>query len=192
MNIFKAPSYRTYTIVDEGVIMHWMDNRPRRTLIHPRVRYSIYAKQQTVVNTPDYLYKYSYIGATEKLFTIDPKSVVNARFYTDEFLNTCYFPRDRNSGYKNAQQGSNCVVYTEPVVIPNIQCLIRIFCDRDFIDSIDSRFHFSPWFSDLSLPFAWSSTKMDWYYMWCVSLTGSVCGMGKADLPGAVISIKEL
>lgn len=193
MNVFKAPSYRTYTLRDEGVVMHWMDkSRVRTTLIYPDIIYSVYAKEDTIIGTDDYKAKYSYIGATEELFTVDPKSVVNAKYYTDEFLNACYFPKDNSTAYMNAKRSANCLVYSNKVVIPTIQCLVRIFCDRHFIDSIDSRFHISNWFDDLPVPFAWSSTKMDWYYMWCVSCSGSVGGIGKSDLQGAVIPIKEL
>ena len=64
--------------------------------------------------------------------------------------------------------------------------------NEHFIDSIDPRFHLSDWFCHNSIPFVWSSTQMDWYYMWGITSTGMVCGMGKSDNLGVVIPIVEL
>lgn len=189
----NAPSYREYEVVTDGVIMNWQyQGYRRRTLIFPTTFTSIYAKENVQLDGPSHAGRYGYIGSTKDCEFVDPRSVVNAKYYTDCFLDNCLSPQDGFSAYCN-RTNHQSIIYTKTEwVIPTIECLIRIYCDRQFIDSIDSRFHLSNWFDNNSIPFVWSSSQMDWYYMWVINSSGCVCGMGKADNEGGVIPIAEI
>ena len=191
----QALSYREYEVKENGIIMTWYDReklQPNRTLIRPYTITSIYAKENVQFDTPCYKQMVGYLSASTDMILPDPQTVTDCAYFTDKYLDSRLFAKDDNSSFVNARLHKSCVYQNKDFFIPTIQCLARIFCDRVFIDSIDPRFHLSDWFKHNPIPFVWSSTQMDWYYMWGITSTGMVCGMGKCDNLGVVIPIVEL
>ena len=189
----QAPSYRTYEVKEKGIIMTWYDRqRPKHTLIYPYIITSIYAGRNTQFDTPCYKQMTTYLWSSETVPLPDPQLISDCAYFTDNYLDSRLFVKDDNSSLVNARAHKSCVYQNKDFFVPTIQCLARIFCDRHFIDSVDPRYHLSDWFSNNPIPFVWSSTQMDWYYMWGITSTGMVCGMGKCDNLGIVIPIVEL
>ena len=155
---------------------------------------------------------YAYIASDKTNQYTDPclSSQNAAETFTDQFLDTRLFYKDNNSSKHNTdcicKQFSStefaagwCKQYD--ACLPNIQTLVRLFCDCVIIDSLDPTvqtnkdqsltYSSGGWFTKHIPCFAQSSSEYDYYYPWCVLSSGLVGCVGKCDIVGGVIPVCE-
>lgn len=148
-----APSGRKYSRDKDGTLMIWYDRGiERNTLILDATyrSYKIWSPDcnNTVQGLASCQEGYSYIASdvNEHYSNPDISKQSKAKLFGDSFLDTRLFYKDVNSGQHNTQ----CVYeqFSSPeyacgwcfsldACLPNIQTLVRIFCDAEVIDSLD-------------------------------------------------------
>lgn len=199
-----------------GTVMIWKDNgTPRETLIldgefRRYLKWSI--DDTSIPGLAPSNQGYGYINDFSS-FKHDPILSVQSRLSeiaTDQYLDSRAFYKDINTSNHNTDCIANKTTstlfassYCKSIgcCLPNIQTLVRIFCDGPIIDSLDPTIKdrqdiglsvsSNGWFGN-DIPFAWSSSEFDYYYAWTVLSTGLVGTVGKCDLAGGVIPVMEL
>lgn len=215
--MITAPSGRKYYREKNGSVMVWKDQGTEHsTLILDSVYRSYKIWSSDCNNSIDGIAScqdgYSYIASDKDEQYSDPKlsSQSLAALFTDEFLDTRFFYRDKHSSKHNTECICKQFSSTEFAAgwcsylgasLPNIQTLVRIFCDSKVIDSLDPTinayvdksltYRNNGWFSFQIPSFAWSSSEHDYYYPWCVLSSGLIGCVGKSDLVGGVIPVYE-
>lgn len=220
MNKVTALSGRQYYRNDcnNGTVMCWYDrsNYKETLILDAKFRsYKIWSKRNETLLNCGIKDRYGYISSDISNEITNPQlsnQNIISQIATDQYLDSRLFPKDNNSSNHNTNviidkdsDSFDCSAgYCRSVDcdLPNIQTLVRIFCDGPIIDSLDPTIiEYSDrsltvtnngWMSNGTIPFAWSSTEYDNYYAWIVSYTGLVGTVGKSDLVGGVIPIKEL
>ena len=199
-----------------GTVMCWKDNGvPKETLILDcefRRYLNWFSDNVEIPGLQPSNQGYGYIIDTvaSKSNPINSTQLALSEIATDQYLDSRLFYKDENTSKHNtdhisAKNSSKLIAasYCKSIdsCLPNIQTLVRIFCDGSVIDSLDPTIKYNSdmclsvksngWFSS-DIPFAWSSSEFDYYYAWTVLSTGLVGTVGKCDLVGGVIPVKEL
>lgn len=214
--MYIAPSGRKYYRADNGSVMVWNQcGKEHATLILDSC-YRTYKIQcsdnSSIVGLSPCMDGYAYIASDKSNQFTDPtlSNQPAASLFTDEFLDSRLFYKDPNTSRHNTncinrhQQSADFAAgycYSMNCSLPNIQTLIRLFCDAQTIDMMDPSsatnadrsltYNDGGWFSQQIPSFAQSSSECDFYYSWCVLSSGLVGCVGKSDLMGGVIPVYE-
>lgn len=200
----------------DGTVMLWKDRGVNReTLILDSV-YRQYLKWFSSNSEIEGLVScaegYGYINDARETRN-NPKSSIQSvlnKIGNDEYLDSRFFYKDVNTSQFNTEciksKNSSELLASSycgslNASLPNLQTLVRIYCDGPIIDQLDSSSKYYPdksltvslggWFYS-DIPFAWSSSEFDYYYAWTVLSTGLVGTVGKSDLIGGVIPVIEI
>lgn len=215
---FVSPSgrifYRHWS--DNGTVMKWSHHGIQKETLILDAKYRSYGLwSDNCIETPDLLRSqngYGYIASTYQNQYTDPIESEQIKRYfksSDEYLDSRMFFHDPNSSTHNSDRIINnyklsaAKICSEvDAVLPSLELLVRIYCEGPILDKLDPTVREFPdqiftvkgggWFSRQTPSFAWSSSEHDYYYPWCVLNSGLVGCVGKTDLPGGIIPVREI
>lgn len=120
---------------------------------------------------------------------------------TDAVLDAKFNWRDEHTSKENTDAAStltafafcrNIKVNGVGCDLPNMQTLVRIFCDRATIHSLDSSDTSDRWSSWFDGSYVWSSSEYSSGRAWCVRYDGYVYNYGKGGSKYCVVPVQNL
>ena len=176
-----------------GSVMVWNDNgTTRRTLILDMKYHNVtkhWGDYTDISGITNYDYRV-FIGETGYILGSSNSNTSAYNAQTDAVLDAKFNWRDPNTSKQNTDliiaqypSGNYAANYCRSKTVngigcdlPNMQTLVRIFCDRATIHSLDSSDTSSRWVDWFDDYFAWVSSEYNYRNAWRVDCYGGVFG----------------